>query len=114
MENEIAKIKVMYEAVNKILEFTKGINSAEELTSDILVWDAVKMNLVVIYETDLKIAEEVKKKYNSVEWHQIKENKPILESQYLGFDGIEIWKAIEGKMPQFKKQLEEIVSLYTK
>jgi len=114
MENEIAKIKVMYEAVNKILDFTKGIKSAEELTSDIMVWDAVKMNLVVIYETDLKIADEIKKKYSSVEWHQIKENKPILESRYLGFDGVEIWKAIEEKMPKFKKQLEEIVDGYEK
>lgn len=109
MDTELDKIKTIYEAVNKILEFTKGMKSELELTSHIMAWDAVKMNLVVIYETDLKISSEIKEKYNSVEWNQIKEYKPILESQYLGFDSAEIWKVIQHKLPEFKKQMKGIL-----
>ncbi len=61
MDTEQTKIKTIYEAVNKILEFTSGMKSEDDLTSHIMAWDAVKMNLVVIYETDLKISNEIKK-----------------------------------------------------
>jgi uncharacterized protein with HEPN domain len=108
-KEEIQKIKTLYDAINKILEFTNDMTSAEDLTSNIMAWDAVKMNLVVIYETDLKIDPEFKKKHNNVEWDQIKDNKPIIESRYLGFNSEEIWKAINGKLPEFKKQIESIL-----
>ncbi len=106
---ELQKIKILHEAIIKIFDFTKGMKSVDDLTSNIMAWDAVKMNLVVIYETDLKIAPEFKMKHKNVDWDQIKDNKPILESTYLGFDSDEIWKAIQNKMPQFKKQIEEIL-----
>ena len=108
-KEEIQKIKIIYEALNKILEFTKDMANVEDLTSNIMAWDAVKMNLVVIYETDLKISPEFKKKYQFVEWDQIKDNKLILESRYLGFDSDEIWKAIQGKLPEFKNQIASIL-----
>jgi uncharacterized protein with HEPN domain len=107
---ELLKIKILLEAINKILTFTKGMVSVEDLTSNIMAWDAVKMNLVVIYETDLKIDPEFKMKYNSVDWDRIKKNKPILENYYIGFDSDEIWKAIHEKMPEFRAQLEKIIT----
>jgi uncharacterized protein with HEPN domain len=107
-KGELVKIKIIHEALHKILEFTNGMMNAEDLTSNIMAWDAVKMNLVVIYETDLKIDPEFKKKYQNVNWDQIKDNKSILENNYLGFDSNEIWKAIQYKMPEFKKQIEAI------
>jgi len=108
-KEEIQKIKTLYEALHKILEFTKDMTSVEELTSNIMAWDAVKMNLVVIYETDLKIDSEFKERYKNVDWEQIKDNKPILENSYIGFDSEEIWKAINEKMPLFKKQIEGLI-----
>jgi uncharacterized protein with HEPN domain len=108
-KEDIQKIKILYEALNKILDFTKDMASVDDLTSNIMAWDAVKMNLVVIYETDMKIGPEFKKNHQSVEWEQIKDNKSILESRFLGFDADEIWKAIHGKLPEFKKQIEGIL-----
>ncbi len=105
---ELVKIKILHEAINKILTFTAGMESVDDLTSNIMAWDAVKMNLVVIYETYLKIDPEFKIRYNSVDWDQIKNNKPILENYYIGFDSDEIWKAIHEKMSEFMAQLEKI------
>ena len=101
-------IKIIYDAVNKILEFTKGMYNVTDLTSNVMAWDAVKMNLVLIYETYLKLNGEIKNQYSSVPWHEIEEHKPILESQYLGFDSEEIWRVIHEKMPEFKDQLDKI------
>jgi uncharacterized protein with HEPN domain len=108
-ETDLIKIKIIYEAIKKILEFTKGLKSVEELTSNLLVWDAVKMNLVVIYETDIKLSVESKEKYSSVEWHKIQEYKPNVMNIYLGFDSDVIWKLIWEEIPEFKKRIEEIL-----
>lgn len=109
MEQEFNKIKNLYNAVCKILDFTRGMNSVEELTSNKMAWDAVKMNLVVIYETYQNIDKKLIKNSNSVPWHEIDEYKPKLENQYLGFDGDEIWKLIQNRLPQFKEELKTVI-----
>ena len=108
-ETELLKIKMLYEAINKIQRFTEDMKDVSDLTSNDLVWDAVKMNLVLIAEMDMKISQEIKTKYNSVDWYKIQENKPNIVSKYLGFDHNEIWRAINEKMPGFKKQLEAVL-----
>ncbi|MFN8257794.1 MAG: HepT-like ribonuclease domain-containing protein [Bacteroidales bacterium] len=108
-KDEIQKVNYLNEAIHKIFEFTSGMKSAEDLTSNIMAWDAVKMNLVVIYEMYLKLGNEFKMKYNQVDWKQVEIHKPILESPYLGFDSEEIWKAIKDKMPEFKNQIENLL-----
>ena len=109
-ESELQKIKTLYEAVNKILQFTKDILEVKELKSNILVWDAVKMNLIVIDEMDSKINKNTKEKFNNINWSKIKEIRPYILNPLLGFDVDEIWKVINEKMPSFKLQLEKIIN----
>ncbi len=108
-EQELQKIRTLYNALDKIQRFTEDINSAAELLENPLIWDAVKMNLVLVAEIDRKIAPEIKESYNSVSWNKIRENKPHIVSEFLGFDADEVWKAITEKLPAFKKQLEEVL-----
>ncbi len=108
-ERELQKIKALYNALVKIQQFTSDIQSAKELVANPLIWDAVKMNLVLVAELDRKISPEIKQKYNTVDWYKIEENKPNIISQFLGFDEDEVWKAIQEKLPVFKKQLEEVL-----
>ncbi len=109
VEEDLLKVKALYEAINKIQKFTEDMNSVHDMTANQMAWDAIKMNLVVIAEMDMKIGSEIKDKFNTVDWYKIKENKPNIISKYLGFDSDEIWKAIQEKMPIFKKQLEEVL-----
>jgi len=109
MEKELAKIKTLHKAVCKILKFIEGFDNVEELTSHTMAWDAVKMNLVLIYETYLKLNGDVKEKYRSVPWHEIEDHKPKLENQYLGFDSDEIWRVVHDRMPEFKEQLKRVI-----
>jgi len=109
VDEELDKIKMIYQAISKILQFTSEIKSVDELTENLLVWDAVKMNLVVIYESYLKLNPETTKKYNSVEWHKIEEHSPNVMNIYLGFDSKVIWNLVWEEIPEFKKRLEEIL-----
>jgi len=78
IESELSKIKTLYEAVNKILQFTKDISGVKELESNLLVWDAVKMNLVVIDEMDSKIDINTKEQFKNINWNKIKEIRPYI------------------------------------
>ena len=109
IEEELSKIKMLYQAILKIEKFTEDMKNVDDLIADELVWDAVKMNLVVIAEMDMKIKADIKEKFSSVDWYKIQENKPNIISKYLGFDHNEIWKAINEKLPNFKKQLEAVI-----
>jgi len=111
IESELAKIKLLYEAVSKILKFTKDISKIEELKSNLLVWDAVKINLIVIDEMDSKIDIKTKEEYNEINWSKIKEIQPYVLNPLLGFDIDVIWKVIKKTMPIFKLQLEKIINL---
>ena len=102
-------IKIIYEALSKIVEFTREMNSIDDLISNTLVLDAVKMNLIVIYEADLKLSAQAKKKYNQIEWHKIQEYKSKVMNMYMGFDSKLIWKLICNEIPEYKKKLEKIV-----
>jgi uncharacterized protein with HEPN domain len=107
--SELDKIKIIYEAINKIQKFTDGLKNVDELTSNLLIWDSVKMNLVVIYETYQKLSPETIEKYNTIEWHKIEENSPNVMNIHLGFDSDIIWELIWEEIPEFKRKIEEIL-----
>ncbi len=111
-EQELQKIRTLYNALDKIQKFTEDINNAKELLANPLIWDAVKMNLVLVAELDRKIAPEIKENYNSVPWNKIRENKPHIVSEFLGFDADEVWIAITEKLPAFKNQLKELLEKF--
>jgi len=108
-KEELNKINAIYEALSKIIEFTKGMKSVDDLTSNTLVMDAVKMNLIVIYETYLKLDTETKIKYKNIDWHKIEEYKSKVMNMIMGFDSNLIWKLICNEIHEYKKKLEEIV-----
>jgi uncharacterized protein with HEPN domain len=109
MQEELNKIKTLYEALCKIIEFTKGMKCVDDLTSNALVLDAVKMNLIVIYEANLKLNAETKSKYNQIEWQKIEEYKSLVINMTMGFDTHLIWKMIDEEIVEFKKKFEEIL-----
>jgi uncharacterized protein with HEPN domain len=108
-KEELNKIRIIYEALCKIIEFTEGMQSEDELTSNTLILDAVKMNLIVIYETYLKLDIETKNKYKQIEWNKILENKNLVINMTMGFDNNLIWKLIDEDILDFKKKIEGIL-----
>jgi uncharacterized protein with HEPN domain len=108
-KDELEKIKFIYEALYKISEFTAGMASEDELTSNNLILDAVKMNLIVIYENYLKLDVETKDKYKQIEWNKILEYKSLVINMTMGFDTHLIWKLINEEILEFKKRIEGIL-----
>jgi uncharacterized protein with HEPN domain len=110
VQDDWEKIKMMHDALRKINEFTKGMRHVDELTSNQLVWDAVKLNLIVIYESDLKLSGEFKGRFKQVEWSKIQAYQPDVMNLYLGFNKEVIWKIIQEEVPVFIKKIELLLS----
>ena len=108
-EKDRANILSIQDSCNKIVVFTAGIFSAEEFYQDQKVFDAVLMNFIIIGESVGKISEDLKNKYNTVEWSKIKSFRNIVAHNYFGVDADEVWQIIDSDIPALQKSIEELI-----
>lgn len=102
-------LEAIIEAIDKILEYTSGFNSADELDNNHLIFDAAMMNFVVIGEMVDKLSEDFKKNYSLVEWTKIKGFRNIVAHNYFGIDAEEVWQIIRNKIPNLKIEITSIL-----
>ncbi len=97
------------EAVDKILSYTKNINDCIEFEKNILVFDAVLMNVVVIGEAVGRLSDPFKDEHDNIEWAKIKGLRNIIAHDYFGIDIEEIWQIIDGTIPEFLVQIDVVL-----
>jgi uncharacterized protein with HEPN domain len=59
-------LEAIIEATDKILEYTSGINSADEFDNDHLIFDATMMNFVIIGEMVKKLSDDFKNTHSEL------------------------------------------------
>jgi uncharacterized protein with HEPN domain len=98
-------LESILEAIDRIIEYTSGIKSADDFNNDYRNFDATMMNFVVIGEMIDKISDEFKKKHPEVGWAKIKGFRNIVAHDYFGIDAEEVWQIIKTKFPTLKSDL---------
>ena len=98
-------LESIIEAIDRIIEYTTDIKSADDFNNDYRNFDATMMNFVVIGEMVDKISDELKKKHPEVEWVKIKGFRNIVAHDYFGIDAEEVWQIIKNKIPALKSDL---------
>lgn len=93
---------------NAILEYI-GYMSFEEFCKDRKTYSAVIREFEIIGEAVVKIPEEIKQKYNKIEWQDIKEFRNILIHEYFGVDLEIVWNAIQDDLPYLLDAVNEIL-----
>jgi len=101
-------IESIIEAVDRIIEYTSEIKSADDFNNDYRNFDATMMNFVVIGEMVDKISDELKMKHPEIEWIKIKGFRNIVAHDYFGIDAEEVWQIIKNKIPALKSALNQI------
>ena len=96
------------ESIRRINAYVTGINQ-ERLAADQLRLDAVVRNLEVIGEAVKQLPEEVTQRQSHVEWRKIAGLRDILIHNYFGIDVGIIWDVVENKLPDFERQIREIL-----
>ena len=96
------------EAIDKIESFTEGLAS-EQLAKDVKTVDAVTRNLQVIGEAAGHIPKRIKEKHPSIDWRGMAGMRNILVHEYFGVRLEIIWKTVRKRLPELRKQIEEIL-----
>jgi uncharacterized protein with HEPN domain len=99
-------LESILEAIDRIIEYTANINTADDFNNDYRNFDATMMNFVVIGEMIDKISDEFKKKHSKIEWIKIKGFRNIVAHDYFGIDAEEVWQIIKTKIPALKSDIK--------
>jgi uncharacterized protein with HEPN domain len=99
-------LESIIEAVDRIIEYTSGFDSADDFNNDYRNFDATMMNFVVIGEMIDKISDDFKKDHYNIEWIKIKGFRNIVAHDYFGIDAEEVWQIIKNKIPNLKTEIQ--------
>lgn len=97
------------ESINKIKSYTSGM-SFEMFQNDDKTIDAVIRNFEVIGEAANRIPDEIKDRFNKVNWHRIRGFRNRIVHDYMGVDLEIIWEIIEKNLDELIEQIEEIIN----
>jgi len=90
------------EAINKIEDYTTGIN-LQSFKSNSMLLDAVVRNIEIIGEASSKIPDEIKIKFAEIPWVKLKGIRNRIVHDYFGVDAEIIWVVIEKDLFELKK-----------
>ncbi len=96
-------------AIGKIERYTKGM-SKDEFISNELVIDGVIRNLEIIGEATKRLPKSFRQQYPQVPWKKIAGMRDVLIHDYSGVDIEVVWDTIKEKLPEFKKQVQMILT----
>ena len=100
----------MLESIQKILDYSRKFENADDFYNDTKSFDATMMNFVIIGEMAEKLSSDfIAETENKIDWFKIKSFRNIVAHNYFGIDAEEVWQIIKNHIPDFKKELERTV-----
>ena len=101
-------IEHIIDAIKKIEKYTESININEFINNE-LIQDGVIRNFEIIGEATKKLSKEFIGKYTGIPWKKVAGMRDILAHDYIGIDLWAIWDTIEKDLPEFKRNLLNIL-----
>lgn len=95
-------------SLQKIFRYTKNI-SYEQFLSDDMIKDAVERNFEIIGEAVKNLPDGFRNSYPHIPFRQIAGMRDKLIHDYFGIDYEIIWKTIKDKLPQFYKEIQQLI-----
>ena len=90
-----------------VMSYTDGFDQDRFVESGI-TYDATLRNLELIGEAATHIPQEIREKYNQVQWRLIIATRNKLIHGYLGIDNDTLWSIIQTDVPELLSQLQQI------
>jgi uncharacterized protein with HEPN domain len=95
------------ESISKIEEYTKDINESEFYVN-VEKQDSVLRRLEIIGEAVKNIPQEIKDKYQDIEWKKLAGLRDILIHAYFGVNLFRVWGIIRDDLPKIHIQILNI------
>jgi uncharacterized protein with HEPN domain len=96
------------ESIDKIKLYTEGM-TFDQFENDNKTIDAVIRNFEIIGEAANRIPDEIKDKYNEVNWHKIRGFRNRIVHDYMGVDLGIIWEIIQNYLGDLLKYIRKII-----
>ncbi|MGM0945149.1 MAG: HepT-like ribonuclease domain-containing protein [Bacteroidota bacterium] len=109
MKKEEIYLLHILQCIEKIEAYTITLNEDAFLANP-MVQDAVIRNFEVIGEATKNLSKEFRQKHAEIEWRKIAGLRDKLIHDYIGVDLWAVWALVEKIIPQFKKQVQEIMN----
>lgn len=113
IKNDLMYLLNILESIEKILLYSCHISNAETFyeLNDQLNFNATLNLLANIGENVGKISDELKEKYNDIEWKSIKNFRNRVVHDYINIDTLLVFDIINVGLPKLKAQLFNIIQL---
>ena len=92
-----------------ILEYTDNI-TFENFANDKKTIDAVLRNFEIIGEASIKLTEDIKEKYSSIDWYRLKGFRNRIAHEYFGIDLTVVWTIKESYLPSLIVKINQLLS----
>ena len=102
---DAARLEHIFDAVNEIEGYTQTTNFQDFSQNSMMIFACIKQ-LEIIGEASNHLSEELKQKYDSVEWRQIVGMRNVFVHEYFGVDIHLVWDVIQSDLPHFKHTIE--------
>ena len=108
MRNHNLYLKDILAAIDSIEEFVKGMD-LEAFRADDKTTSAVIRKLEIIGEATKQIPDEIRQIYPTVLWKEMAGMRDKLIHFYFGVDYQLVWRAIKGRLPKIKQEIQKIL-----
>jgi len=108
-QNDIANIKNIIWAIEKIEISLKNINSIDELVQNEEKFDSIIVKLMNIGESADKLSNELKNKFPEVDWKGMYRMRNIITHSYHSLDESIVWDITKNELPTDKVQILTIL-----
>lgn len=103
------RLEHILEAIGKIQEYTKGVQSKEEMESDPMRKHATIYNVQIIGEAIYKLSQEFKANHPNTPWRMIEKSRHILVHDYYQVEMSILWSIITEDITPLKEQVQEYI-----
>lgn len=108
MKKDRVYLRHIFETISNIEKFMEGVTK-ERFFENIEKQYAVLRGLEIIGEATKNLSKELKKKHQKVLWRDIAGMRDKLIHEYFGVNLELVWETIKKELPEFKKQIIDIL-----
>jgi uncharacterized protein with HEPN domain len=96
------------QACQDIIDFTRGMQNANELEADRRTFLAIIRSLEVIGEAARQMPRIFREKHPEISWRQIASLRNVIAHEYFGLDNTILWDVIQTQIPALAERFRNL------